>query len=155
MSDELDWERIAEEPDRGRRLESILVDAYGDSEQLWSFYSYWEETGEFPFEAVPRSEVLTVDDDDVDVMPDARTVEVLKVADATESRGVLCQVMRDNKVRQMPISDLVPMDAHNRRVWGDYIAWFDSVIGSGYSGADEEYMDDDESEEELDEEDES
>ena len=28
MSEELDWERIAEEPDRERRLETILMDAY-------------------------------------------------------------------------------------------------------------------------------
>jgi hypothetical protein len=151
MSEEMDWERITEEPDRERRLETILVDSYGDSEQLWSFYSYWEEGGEFPFEAVPRSEVLTVDDDGVDTMPDAQTIEVLKVADATEARGVLCQVMRGDKVRQMPISEIVPLDPHNRRIWGDYITWFDSALGGGYSGADEEGMDDEDRDLEEDE----
>jgi hypothetical protein len=34
MSEELDWDRIAAEPDRERRLESILVDSYDESEQL-------------------------------------------------------------------------------------------------------------------------
>jgi hypothetical protein len=154
MSEGLDWERLAEEPDRERRLESILVDAYDDSEQLWAFYTYWEEHAEYPFEAVMRSEVLTVDDDGVDTMPDAPTLEVVKVSDATEARGVLCQVMRGDKVRQMPISELVPLDFHNRRVWGDYIAWFDSVLGGGTFGVEEEELEDEEREEELEEEEE-
>ena len=152
MSEGLDWERLAEEPDRARRLETILTDAYDDNEQLWAFYTYWEEHAEYPFEAVLRSQVLTVDDDGVDPMPDAHTVEVVKVADATESRGVLCQVMHGDKVRQMPISELVPLDFHNRRVWGDYIAWFDSVLGGGALAADEEDLEDEEREDELDEE---
>jgi hypothetical protein len=154
MSEGLDWERISEEPDRERRLESILVDSFGDSEQLWAFYTYWEEHAEFPFEAVLRSEVLTVDDDGVDTMGDAQTFEVVKVSDATEARGVLCQAMRGDKVRQMPVSELVPLDPHNRRVWGDYIAWFESVLGGGDFRADEEELDEEEREEELDEEEE-
>src|SRR5260370_14150933 len=115
MSEGLDWERLAEEPDRARRLETILTDAYDDNEQLWAFYTYWEEHAEFPFEAVLRSEVLTVDDDGGDTMGDAQTFEVVKVSDPTEARGVLCQVIRRGKVRQMPVSQLVPPDAHNRR----------------------------------------
>jgi hypothetical protein len=152
MSEELDWERIAEEPDRERRLEAILLDAYDDSEQLWAFYTYWEEHAEYPFEAVLRSDVLTVDDDGVDTMPDAQTFEVVKVSDATETRGVLCQIMQGEKVRQMAISDLVPMDPHNRRIWGDYIAWADSVLTGPSFGIDEEELDDEEREEELEEE---
>jgi hypothetical protein len=147
----IDWERIGEEPDRERRLESILVDAYDESEQLWAFYTYWEEHAEFPFEAVPRSEVLNASDEDVDTMPDAQPVEVLKVADATESRGVLCQVMRKDKVRQMPISELVPLDSHNRRVWGDYMEWFEGVLGGGRSEPGEDDLEDDSDEEDLEE----
>lgn len=153
MSEGLDWERLAEEPDRERRLETILMDAYDDNEQLWAFYTYWEEYAEYPFEAVPRSQVLTVDDDGVDTMPDAPTMEVVKVSDATETRGVLCRVMHGDKVRQMPVSELVPLDFHNRRLWGDYIAWFDSVLGGGVFAAEEE-LEDEERDEELDEEDE-
>jgi Calcium binding len=149
MSEELDWERIAEEPDRERRLEAILADAYDDSEQLWAFYTYWEEQAEYPFEAVLRSQVLTVDDDGVETMPDPQTVEVVKVSDATETRGVLCQVMHGDKVRQMPISELVPMDFHNRRIWGDYIEWFDSTLGVSAFAADDEAMEEDERDEEL------
>jgi calcium binding protein len=154
MSEELDWDRIAAEPDRERRLESILTDAYGENEQLWAFYSYWEENAEFPFEAVPRSEVLSVDDDGIDTMPDPEALEVVKVSDASETRGVLCQVMRGDKVRQMPISDLVPLDPHNRRIWGDYVAWADSTLTGAATGVEEEELDEDEREEELDEEDE-
>ena len=154
MSEELDWERIAEEPDRERRLETILMDAYDDNEQLWAFYTYWEEHAEYPFEGVLRSQVLTVDDDGVDTMPDAQTVEVVKVSDATEARGVLCQVMRGDKVRQMAVSDLVPMDPHNRRIWGDYVAWADNVLPGVAFAADEEEVDEEEREEELEEEDE-
>ena len=154
MSEELDWERIAEEPDRERRLETILMDSYDESEQLWAFYTYWEEHAEYPFEAVMRSHVLTVDDDGVDTMPDAQTFEVVKVSDATESRGVLCQVMQGEKVRQMPISELVPMDPHNRRIWGDYITWADSVLTGPSFAVDELELDDEEREEELEEEDE-
>lgn len=153
MTEGLDWERLDEEPDRERRLEAILADAYDDNEQLWAFYTYWEEHAEYPFEAVPRAHVLTVDDDGVDTMPDAPTMEVVKVSDATETRGVLCQVMHGDKVRQMPVSDLVPLDFHNRRVWGDYIAWFDSVLGGGTFGVDDE-LEDDERDEELEEEEE-
>jgi hypothetical protein len=152
MSEELDWERIAEEPDRERRLEAILADAYDDSEQLWAFYTYWEEQAEYPFEAVPRSQVLTVDDDGVETMPDPQTVEVVKVSDATETRGVLCQIMQGDKVRQMPISELVPLDNHNRRVWGDYIEWFDSALGGSAYVADEEVLDDEERDEDLEDE---
>jgi hypothetical protein len=152
MSEELDWERIAEEPDRERRLETILADSYEESEQLWAFYTYWEEHAEYPFEAVLRSEVLTVDDDGVDTMPDAQTVEVVKVSDASEKRGVLCQIMQGEKVRQMPISELVPTDPHNRRIWGDYITWADSTLtGSAFGVVDEE-LDEEEAEEDLDEE---
>jgi hypothetical protein len=153
MSEELDWDRIAAEPDRERRLDSILADAYGENEQLWAFYTYWEEHAEFPFEAVARGEVLSVDDDGIDTMPDAETLEVVKVSDATETRGVLCQVMRGDKVRQMPISDLVPLDPHNRRIWGDYVAWADSALAGGRM-PDEEELDEEEQEESLDDEEE-
>jgi calcium binding protein len=153
MSEELDWDRIAAEPDRERRLDSILADAYGESEQLWAFYTYWEEHAEFPFEAVPRSEVLSVDDDGIDTMPDAEALEVVKVSDATGTRGVLCQVMRGDKVRQMPIGDLVPLDPHNRRIWGDYVAWADSALAGGGMAVEEE-LDEEEQEESLDDEDE-
>jgi hypothetical protein len=152
MSEELDWERIAEEPDRERRLETILADSYEESEQLWAFYTYWEEHAEYPFEAVLRSEVLTVDDDGVDTMPDAQTVEVVKVSDATETRGVLCQIMQGEKVRQMPISELVPTDPHNRRIWGDYIAWADSTLTAPPFAVVDEELEDEEVEEDLDEE---
>jgi len=149
MSEELDWDRIGAEPDRERRLESILDDAYSENEQLWAFYSYWEEHAEFPFEAVMRSEVLTVDDDGIDTMPDSESFEVVKVSDATETRGVLCQVMRGDKVKQMSIGDLVPLDSHNRRIWGDYVTWADTVLTSSAGIAaveddlDEEDRDDD------------
>jgi hypothetical protein len=150
MSQELDWERIGEEPDRERRLESILVDAYGADEELWALYTYWEEFAEFPFEAVPRAEVLSVDDDGIDTMPDPQTYEVVKVTDATLSRGVLCQIMRGEKVRQMAISELVPMDTHNRRIWGDYMVWFDGALGAGalevVDDLDEEERDEDDEE---------
>ena len=145
MSEALDWDRIASEPDRERRLEGILVDSYDESEQLWAFYTYWEEQAEFPFEAVRRAEVLTVDDEDIDVMPDAPTVEVVKVSDATEARGVLCHVMRGERVQQVPVSELVPLDPHNRRIWGDYIIWFDSVMDGGRIGTEEDELDEDES----------
>jgi hypothetical protein len=152
MSQELDWERIGEEPDRERRLESILADAYGSDEELWALYTYWEEFAEFPFESVPRSDVLSVDDDGVDTMPDPPTFEVVKVTDATPSRGVLCQIMRGDKVRQMAISELVPLDTHNRRIWGDYMAWFDSALAGGTletNEMDEEERDEDEDEDEM------
>jgi hypothetical protein len=153
MSEELDWERVSAEPDRERRLESILGDAYDENEQLWAFYSYWEEQAELPFEAVRRTEVLSVDDDDIETLPDAPTLEVVKVSDATEARGVLCQVMQGDRVRQMPISELVPLDDHNRRIWGDYTAWADNVLGVAAPEADREELDEDEVDE-LDEEDE-
>ncbi len=154
MAEELDWDRIAAEPDRERRLETILVDSFSESEQLWAFYSYWEEHAELPFEAVPRSQVLCVDDDGVDTMPDPHALEVVQVSDASETRGVLCQVMRGDTVRQMPVSDLVPLDVHNRRIWGDYITWFDSVLGGGEIAVFTDDGDEEEPDEELEDEDE-
>jgi hypothetical protein len=77
---------------------------------------------------------------------------VVKVSDATETRGVLCQVMQGEKVRQMPISELVPTDPHNRRIWGDYIAWADSTLHGPTFGAEEEELEDEEREDELEEE---
>ncbi len=63
--------------------------------------------------------------------------------------------MRDEKVRQMPISELVPLDAHNRRVWGDYMEWFEGVLGGGVAGAyGEEDLEEDADEDELEDEEE-
>jgi hypothetical protein len=93
---------------------------------------------------VRRGEVLTVDDEDIDVIPDAPTLEVVKVSDATEARGVLCHVMRGERVQALPVSELVPLDAHNRRIWGDYITWFDGVMADGRVTPDEEELDEDE-----------
>ena len=151
MSEELDWERIAAEPDRERRVEIVLADTFGENEQAWAFYTYWEEHAELPFNAVPRSQVLSVDDEGVDTMVDPEPFEVVQISDASETRGVLCQVMSGEKVRQMPISELVPLDAHNRRIWGDYIAWFDNVIGDASISRDEDLVLEDEVDEELDE----
>ena len=49
MSEELDWDRIAAESDRERRLEGVLVDSFDESEQLWAFYTYWEEHAEWDY----------------------------------------------------------------------------------------------------------
>jgi len=70
---------------------------------------------------------------------------VVKVSDASEKRGVLCQIMQGEKVRQMPISELVPTDPHNRRIWGDYIVWADSTLtGASFGVVDEEELEDEE-----------
>src|SRR5713101_7153278 len=74
-------------------LDEILVDAYGDSEQLTSFEVAFEESGRFPFTA----RIV------------GATVEVLKIEyEGDERRGLTAVCRRDGEKHRVSLADLTP-----------------------------------------------
>jgi len=74
-------------------IEQILVDAYGDDEQLWSFRQWFEDDASFPFTA-------TV------VGTDVRVVEV--DYDGDDRRGLTARVVRDGEEHRVSLLDVIP-----------------------------------------------
>ena len=74
-------------------LEEILVDAYGDSEQLTSFEQAFEDSARFPF---PARIVGT-------------SVDVIKVEfDGDDRRGLTAVCRRDGEKHRVALADLIP-----------------------------------------------
>lgn len=78
-------------------IEQIVVDAYGDDEQLWSFRQWFEDYATLPFAAtVVGAEVEVVE---VDYDGDARRGLIARVArDGEEHRVTLLDVMAGRSV---------------------------------------------------------
>lgn len=74
-------------------VERVVVDAYGDDEQLWSFRQWFEDTTTFPFQAtVVGAEVQIVDID----------------YDGDERRGLVARCTRDGREHSVSLLDVAP-----------------------------------------------
>jgi hypothetical protein len=79
--------------DIDRLLEEILVDAYGDGEQLTSFEVAFEESGRLPFAALVAGADL----------------EVIKVEfEGDERRGLTAVCRREGETYRLSLGDLTP-----------------------------------------------
>lgn len=106
-------------PDRDQRLSEILVDCYGQGEELSSFEVYLTEALQFPFKATWR---------DSDQPGHALRVTVLNVQSVSDRRGILLTVQRRDKQRRVVAEQLWVDDATstNAIVLDDYRYWVDN-----------------------------
>jgi hypothetical protein len=75
-------------------IDEVLVDAYGEDEQLWSFRQVFEDRGRFPF----RGQVVGAD------------VQVLAVDyDGDERRGLVAVCRREGKRYEVSLLDVTPL----------------------------------------------
>jgi len=92
-------------------IDEVLVDAYGEDEQLWSFRQVFEDRGRFPF----RGQVVGAD------------VEVLAVDyDGDERRGLVGVCRRDEKRYRVALLDVTPVGPlalETRQLFDAYRRW--------------------------------
>jgi hypothetical protein len=75
-------------------IEHVVVGAYGDHEQLWSFRQWFEDTATFPFRAtVVGAEVEVID------------------FDGDDRRGTVARCRRDGQQHSVSLLDVVPTDS--------------------------------------------
>jgi hypothetical protein len=99
-----------ESPDLNRLLDEIILDAYGDDEQLWAFRQAFEDNVAMPIEAFVVGEPVTV------MMIDY---------DGNERRGLTAKCQREDGVEQMIAAcDLVfPEGSTAARYLAAYRKW--------------------------------
>jgi len=91
-------------------IDEVLVDAYGEDEQLWSFRQVFEDRGQFPF----RGQVVGAD------------VEVLGVDDGDERRGLVGVCRREDKRYRVALLDVAPVGPlalETRELFDAYRRW--------------------------------
>lgn len=92
-------------------IEQVLVDAYGEDEQLASFCQWFEDEGRFPL----RAQVVGVE------------VEVRRVDyDGTDPRRLVAVCRRDGEEHTVSLLDIVPMGpltVETRQLLGAYRRW--------------------------------
>jgi len=117
-----DIEDIPSLPDRDQRIEEVIVDCYGQAEELAAMEVYFTDAMQFPFAATWR---------DPDEADHAEPVTVLAVADVDERRGVLLRVQRGEKERRLPAELVWAADENsaNAVILGDYRYWVDELNG--------------------------
>jgi Calcium binding len=77
-------------------IAEVLVDAYGEDEQLWSFRQWFEDTATFPF----RATVVGAE------------VEVIHVDyDGDDRRGLVARCTRDGQRQSVSLVDVAPTDS--------------------------------------------
>jgi Calcium binding len=77
-------------------IEEVIVDTYGDAEQLWAFRQWFEDTAIFPFPATvvgAKVEVLEID------------------YDGDERRGLVAHCRRNGRQHTISILDVLPTAA--------------------------------------------
>ncbi len=118
----LDSQDIALLPDRDRRFEGILVDAFGMEEELVSIEIYLHDGLCFPFDALWR---------DPDEPGHEEPVAVLGVYNIDDRRGVLLNVMRGKKKRRVEADQLWAVDAGSPEatILDDYRYWIYQLHG--------------------------
>lgn len=109
-------EDIPDLPDQKQRLEEILVDAYGQSEELSAFDVYFTEAMQPPFAATWR---------DPDEPDHGERVTVLGVDDVDDRRGILLKVRRANGKERRVVAEQLWADVPgvNATILDDYRAW--------------------------------
>jgi hypothetical protein len=94
-----------------KRIEEILVDAYGEREQLWSFRQAFEDDARFPF----RGQIVGAD------------VDVTEVDfEGDERRGLIAVCRRDGERYTVSLLDVVPVGpvtAETRLLMEAYRRW--------------------------------
>lgn len=109
-------------PDREKRIEEIIVDCYGQFEELSGFGVYLADAMQFPFEATWR---------DPDEPGHTEAITVLGVADVDDRRGVLLKVQRGDTERRVVAEQVWAKDAvgTNAIVLDDYRYWVEKMYG--------------------------
>lgn len=97
-------------------IEEIIVDAYGEHEQLWSFRQVFEDDARFPF----RGRVVGVD------------VEVASVHfDGDERRGLLAVCRREGEVHKVSLLEVTPvgpLPLRTRQLVDAYRRWAGAAL---------------------------
>lgn len=109
--------------DRQKRFDEILVDCYGQAEELAAMEVYFTDAMEFPFTAEWR---------DPDEPRHREAITVKGVADTDERRGVLLDVQRKGgKARRVPAEAVWANDAKsaNGVILEDYRYWVNELNG--------------------------
>lgn len=118
----IDIEDIPNIPDQQERFEQILVDCYGQYEELSAMEVYFEDAVTYPFAATWR---------DPDEPGHTETVTVLGVNTVDDRRGVLLNVERGGKTRRVEAEQLWANDSEsaNAVVLDDYRYWVHNLHG--------------------------
>ena len=110
-------------PDREKRFEEILVDCYGQYEELAGINVYLEEALICPFAASWK---------DPDEPGHRETVTVLAVDDMDDRRGILLRVRRNNGKERKVVAEQVwaaDAESQNAVVLDDYRYWVNQMNG--------------------------
>lgn len=109
-------------PDQAQRLEEVIVDCYGQVEELAAMEVYFTDAVHYPFAATWR---------DPDEPGHAEPVTVLGLATADERRGILLNVERGGKQRRVLAEQLWAADesSANAIVLKDYRYWVNKLNG--------------------------
>jgi len=118
----IDIEDIPNIPDQQERFEQILVDCYGQYEELSAMGVYFEDAVTYPFIATWR---------DLDEPGHSEDVTVLGVNTLDDRRGVMLNVKRGGKTRRVVAEQLWASDAvsANTVVLNDYRLWVGTFHG--------------------------
>jgi hypothetical protein len=117
-----DIEDIPSIPNQSQRIEEVIVDCYGQVEELAAFEVYFTDAMQFPFPAAWR---------DPDEPGHAEAVTVLGVDRVDERRGILLNVQRGGKQRRLPAEQVWADDegSANATVLNDYRYWVEEMYG--------------------------
>ncbi len=109
-------------PDRDERFEEILVDCYGQSEELAALEVYFTDAVTFPFAAIWR---------DPDEPDHAEAVTVLGVNTVDDRRGILLNMERRGKTQRVAAEQLWAKaeQSANAVVLDDYRHWVNALYG--------------------------
>ena len=105
-----EYEDVLNEKEQERRIEIVLMDAYGEYEQQEAFCCYLSDYISFPFKAKIRDE---------------KNSEIFTVLGFTsvEPHRVVCKIEIGGKKSRMPLTEMEPIKkvSHNYIVIGDYL----------------------------------
>jgi hypothetical protein len=118
----IDMSDIPGLPDRDERFAEIMVDCYGQDEELSAMEVYLQEAPAYPFAAIWR---------DPDEADHAEAVTVLGVNTVDDRRGILLNVDRRGKTRRVAAEQLWAKDEHSATavVLDDYRHWITALNG--------------------------
>ena len=105
-----EYEDVLNEKEQERRIEIVLMDAYGEYEQQEAFCCYLSDYISFPFKAKIRGE---------------KKSEIFTVLGFTsvEPHRVVCKIEIGGKKSRMPLTEIEPIekDSPNNLVIEDYL----------------------------------
>lgn len=106
----VDYENVLSESDREKRIEIILIDAYGEDEQDIAFCCYLEDYLSFPFEARIRN------------LSSSASFIVLGFSSVVPHL-IVCDINLNETKSKMPITEIEPVDKHssNNMIIDDYL----------------------------------